>query len=148
SFLNGFGGSHSVKYGFGYRRVEATSGNLWPGNMILANERANNLQAQVFRHGLGTNRAQYLDFYAGDTLTRDPWTIAGGLRYDRQNGKALPSTTQANAAFPDLVPGAVFAGYDTPFTWNNWSPRIGATYALDDSRKTIARASYSRYAGQ
>jgi len=28
------------------------------------------------------------------------------------------------------------------------SPRVGVTYALDDSRKTIARASYSMFAGQ
>jgi Carboxypeptidase regulatory-like domain/TonB-dependent Receptor Plug Domain len=148
SFLNGFGGSHSVKYGFGWRRVEATAGSLWPGNMILANERAGNLQAQVFRQGLGGNRAKYVDFYVGDTLSRDRWTIDAGLRYDRQNGEALPSRTLANAAFPDLVPGVVFDGYKSPFTWNNWSPRIGATYALDDSRKTILRGSYSRSAGQ
>ena len=46
------------------------------------------------------------------------------------------------------MPGVVFAGYKTPFTWNNWSPRAGVTYALDDARKTWPRASYSRYAGQ
>ena len=28
------------------------------------------------------------------------------------------------------------------------SPRLGITYALDESRKTILRANYSRYAGQ
>ena len=42
----------------------------------------------------------------------------------------------------------MFAGYKTPFTWNNFSPRAGVTYALDDDRKTVARASFSRYAGQ
>jgi len=46
------------------------------------------------------------------------------------------------------VPGVSFAGYDSPFTWTNFSPRAGVTYALDESRKTIARVSFSRYAGQ
>ena len=46
------------------------------------------------------------------------------------------------------MPGIDFAGYDAPFTWNNFSPRAGITYALDESRKTILRASFSRYAGQ
>ncbi len=46
------------------------------------------------------------------------------------------------------MPGLSFTGYDSPFTWNNVSPRAGVTYALDESRKTIARASFSRYAGQ
>src|SRR5262249_17216709 len=137
-----------LKYGFGYRRVEAISGTLWPGNGILANERTGNLQAQVFRQGYGGNRANYLNFYVGDTVSKDRLTIDVGLRYDRQDGEALPSTTAANPAFPDLVPGVIFPGYKTPFTWNNWSPRAGMTYALDNARKTILRASYTRYAGQ
>ena len=148
SFLTGMGGSHDIKYGFGYRTTQAISGTLWPGNMILANERANNLQAQAFRQGLGGNQTNYLNLYVGDTISFRRATIDVGLRYDRQNGKALPSETLPNAAFPQLIPGVVFAGYETPFTWNNWSPRIGITYALDEERRTIARASYSRYAGQ
>jgi carboxypeptidase family protein/TonB-dependent receptor-like protein len=148
SFLNGFGGSHELKYGFGWRRTDAISGTLWPGNMIRADERAGNLQAFVFRQGYGGNRVFYWDFYVGDTVSLDRFTIDAGLRYDRQNGKALPSQTLANPAFPTLVPGIIFDGYDTPFTWNNWSPRVGVTYALDADRRTVARASYSRGAGQ
>ena len=70
------------------------------------------------------------------------------MRFDRQDGEALPSETLSNPAFPAVVPGIVFAGYKTPFTWNNFSPRAGVTYALDEDRKTVARASFSRYAGQ
>jgi hypothetical protein len=148
SFLTGLGSSHDLKYGFGYRTTQAISGTLWPGNMILANERAGNLQAQVFREGRGGNQTNYLNFYVGDTISMRRATIDVGLRFDRQDGEALPSETLPSAAFPELVPGISFAGYKTPFTWNNWSPRIGITYALDEERKTIARASYSRYAGQ
>ena len=75
-------------------------------------------------------------------------TIDLGLRYDQQGGKALPSVTTANPAFPNVVPGLNFAGYDAPFTWKNLSPRAGLTYALDDTRQTVARASYSRFSGQ
>src|SRR5262249_48986936 len=32
--------------------------------------------------------------------------------------------------------------------WNNVSPRAGVTYALDESRQTVLRASYTRFAGQ
>jgi hypothetical protein len=148
TFLTGLGGSHEVKFGFGWRRVDAISTTNWPGNMILAIERANNLQAQVFRQGSGGNRANYTDFYVGDTLSHNRWTLDVGLRYDRQDGEALPSTTLANAAFPDVVPGFSFDGYKTPFTWNDWSPRAGLTYALDNSRRTVARASFTRAAGQ
>jgi outer membrane receptor for Fe3+-dicitrate len=122
---------------------------LWPGNGILAIENTpTDKRAQVFRQGYGSNEADYLDFYASDTITHNRLTIFGGIRYDRQWGKALPSTTKANPAFPNLVPGLVFTGYDAPFKWNNVSPHIGVTYAVDPSRKTVVRASYSRYAGQ
>jgi hypothetical protein len=148
SFTNRLGGSHDIKFGLGYRTTDAVSGTLWPGNGILANERAGNLQAQVFRQGMGGNRANYLNFYVGDTIAMNRVTIDLGLRFDRQDGEALPSETLANPAFPAVVPGIVFAGYKTPFTWNDFSPRAGVTIALDDDRKMVARASFSRYAGQ
>jgi hypothetical protein len=148
SFMNRMGATHDIKFGVGYRTTDAISGTLWPGNGILANARANNLQAQVFRQGYGGNRANYLNFYVGDTIAMKQVTIDLGLRFDRQDGEALPSNTEANPAFPSVVPGVVFAGYKTPFTWNDLSPRVGITYAVDADRKTVARASYSRYAGQ
>jgi hypothetical protein len=148
NFVTAMGATHDLKYGFGFRTVDAVSGTLWPGNGILANERTGDLQAQVFRQGFGGNRADYLDFYVGDTIARSRMTLDLGIRYDQQWGKALPSQTLANPAFPNVVPGLSFAGYDTPFTWKNVSPRAGLTYALTESRKTVARASFSRYAGQ
>ena len=149
SFLSRFGASHDVKYGFGWRRVNATTGMLWPGNGILAVvQNATTSIAQVFREGSGTNRTQYADAYLGDTISKGRATIDLGVRYDHQGGRALPSVTAANPAFPSLVPGLNFAGYDAPFTWNNVSPRAGFTYALDESRRTVARASYARFAGQ
>jgi hypothetical protein len=149
SFLTRLGASHDVKYGFGWRRVNATTGTLWPGNGILAvAQNATTSIAQVFREGSGTNRTQYVDAYLGDTMSKGRATIDLGVRYDHQGGRALPSSTAANPALPSLVPGLVFAGYDAPFTWNNVSPRAGLTYALDESRRTVARASYARFAGQ
>jgi carboxypeptidase family protein/TonB-dependent receptor-like protein len=149
SFLELGNAAHDLRYGVGFRRADALSSTLWPGNGVLAIENSpTDFRAQVFRQGLGTNRAQYLDFYAGDTISKNRLTIDLGVRYDRQTGQALASDTASNAAFPDLVPGLSFSGYTTPFTWTNFSPRAGLTYALDDSRKSIVRASYSRYAGQ
>ncbi len=149
TFFSGIGASHALKYGWGFRRADSTNRDLYPGNMILAIENSStDFQARVYREGFGANRASYLDFYAGDTITRGRTTITAGIRYDHQWGKALPSKTQANKAFPNLVPSLVFGGYDAPFTWNSVSPRLGITYALDQNRKTIIRAGYARYAAQ
>jgi hypothetical protein len=149
SFATTGGVAHDLKYGFGWRRINATTRTLWPGNGILAmRQSATQSFAQLFREGSGTNRTEYTDFYAGDTMSLDRVTIDLGVRYDRQGGAALASRTAANPAFPALVPGLVFAGYDAPFTWKNWSPRAGVTYAIGEARKMLVRASYSRYAGQ
>jgi len=149
SFFTGAGGTHAVKYGFGFRNTQGTTETLWPGNSILAlRQTATQSFAELFRQGSGTNTANYLDFYAGDTFSINRATLNYGVRYDRQWGAALPSNTTANPAFPAALPGAVFAGYNSPFIWNNVSPRVGATYALDEAGKTQVRMSVSRYAGQ
>lgn len=149
SFMTWKGSSHDFKFGFGWCRVNATTRTLWPGNGILAlRQTATASFAQLFREGSGTNRTTYTDFYVGDTISLNRVTIDLGVRYDQQGGAALASETAANPAFPALVPGLIFAGYDAPFTWKNWSPRAGLTFAIDESRKTLVRASYSRYVGQ
>lgn len=142
------GGSHDFKYGVHWRRTEAYSQNLYPGNMIVGYDNSDGRRARVYRQGAGTNRTEQWSLYAGDTMSLNRLTVDLGVRYDRQAGKALPSQTLSNAAFPNLVPGISFDGYDTPFTWNNISPRAGLTYALDSSSRTIVRASFSRFAGQ
>jgi hypothetical protein len=158
-FTHAINTPHELKFGFSYRTVKGMTGTLWPGDMLVGFDnsiapgftrldRQSDQVARIYRQGLGANRATYLDFYAGDTITKGRLTVDLGVRYDRQWGEALPSSTQSNKAFPDLVPGIVFAGYRAPFTFNNLSPRAGMTWALDDNRHTILRASYSRYAGQ
>jgi len=149
AFVKAAGMSHDIQIGSGFRTTDAWTLNEWPGNGILAIENSpTDFRAQVFRQGNGGNRANYFDIHAGDTISKGRATINVGLRYDRQWGEALSSTIAGNKAFPDLVPGLTFAGYDSPFTWKNFSPRAGLTYALDESRHTIARVTYSRFAGQ
>jgi hypothetical protein len=149
AFVKALGVTHDVQFGAGYRTTDAITVNEWPGNGILALENSpTDLRAQVFRQGKGGNRANYFDLHVGDTIAKGRSTINLGLRYDRQSGEALPSTITGNVAFATLVPGLTFDGYESPFTWKNFSPRAGLTYALDENRRTIARAAYSRFAGQ
>jgi hypothetical protein len=149
AFVKALGMTHDIRVGSGYRTTDSLTLNQWPGNGILGLENSpTDFRAQVFRQGFGGNRARYFDVHASDTMTKGRSTLNVGVRYDRQWGAALPSTIVGNTAFPTLVPGLTFAGYESPFMWKNFSPRAGFTYALDESHKTIARVSYSRFAGQ
>ena len=148
-FKTGMGGSHNFKYGVGYRRTDAFSQTIWPGDKIQGRiESATNTVARLYREGAGTDRTEYFSLYVGDTFSRDRLTLDVGLRYDRQGGKALPSATEGNGAFGDLVPGISFTGYEAPFTWNDVTPRAGFTYALDDAGKTLLRGSIGTSVGQ
>jgi hypothetical protein len=148
-FRGAWGGSHDFQYGISYRRHDSFSRVVWPGNMLVGQiEAADDFRAFVYREGAGTNRTEYFSLYGGDTIAFDRLTLNLGLRYDRQWGSALPSETMSNPALPDLVPGIRFEGYRAPFTWNIFSPRAGLTYALGADRRTLLRASYSRFAGQ
>jgi len=150
-FVRAFAVSHNVKYGIGFRRVLNQVEVEWPGNGIVAVEQTGTTpgtsnRAIVFRQSKGANLVKYFDFYVGDSVSLNRVTIDAAVRFDRQWGEALPSTTDGSKAFPEVIPGAVFPGYESPFTWNNVSPRVGLSYQLDG--KTVARASYSRFAGQ
>ena len=91
---------------------------------------------------------QYTFGYLGDTFTKDRMTLNAGFRYDHQVGKNEPSTAAANPALPDILGALDFDGSGVGATWNDLSPRASLSYALDEGRKTVLRASFARYAGQ
>jgi hypothetical protein len=148
-FRQALGGNHDISFGFSWRRHDATTNTVYPGNMIQGYDNSDtDRRGRVWREGLGTNRTEYLALYVGDTFQRGRLTLNAGLRFDRQDGAALASDARANAGLPTVVPGISFSGYDTPFTWNTVLPRIGVTYALDETSKTLLRANFSMYASQ
>ena len=52
----------------------------------------------------------------------------------------------ANPIAPGVLPTLTFPDQSPLFTWNSWSPRVGATFRVDD--KTIIRGSYAMFQGQ
>jgi len=148
-FLTALGGNHELKFGGGYRWTEALTGTVWPGDKVVAfDNSATDKRVRLYREGKGVNRTFYTSAYLGDTFTKDRLTLNLGVRYDRQTGRAVGTDVVGNGAFANVVPGISFGGYDAPFTWTDVSPRAGFTLALDQSRKTLIRASYARYATQ
>jgi hypothetical protein len=152
-FVAGMGGSHELKFGFGYRSTPvhsetnmptSTGDGLW-GRLFTPSSG----YALVVRNRVSSYKYQYTSGYLGDTFTKDRLTVNLGVRFDQQKGNNEPSTSPANPTFPDLLPALDYTGqYSTPIKWNNFSPRVGVTLALDDSRRTVVRGSYAFYQGQ
>jgi hypothetical protein len=146
--------SHELKYGAGYHEAKVTSTSVWlgvgweqaPG--FAGTNPANGNYLALARPANLIVKNKYTQGYAQDTLTVGNLTANVGLRYDKQTGTNLPSTSPANPLRPDILPAVNYGGAPAGFTWNNVVPRLGLTYALGKDRKTLLRASYSRFADQ
>ena len=143
SFFNTGNLSHELKFGAAYRDVEQSSMTRWPGGgwetggLLL-----------LSRDARPQTKVEYASAFVQDTLTVGNLTANLGLRFDRQGGENLPTSVRANPVAPDLLPAVDYAGGDAGFEWESITPRLGLTYALGAERKTLVRASYSRFADQ
>jgi carboxypeptidase family protein/TonB-dependent receptor-like protein len=149
-FAQGMGGNHELKFGFGYRANPVTSITAYSGGSVLAYDNGGGEGfAQVYRDRVASFKGQNWHAYLGDTFTKGRLGLNVGVRWDRQTAANRDSSAPANDLFPELVPAATIdAASLQDIAWSDLSPRVALNYALDESRKTVLRASYSRYAGQ
>jgi hypothetical protein len=153
SFFNTGNLSHELKFGAGLREAEVTSLTAWGGFGLLLNGptqvgTARNVLA-VARNGNPSITTEYTSAYVQDTLTVGNLTANFGLRYDLQQGTNNASNVPAGPGiFASVLPAQQVNSSDIGFEWENITPRLGLTYALGAERKTLLRASYSRFADQ
>jgi hypothetical protein len=136
--------NHELKFGFGYRRTPIASASAAPGDetYIRAGE------AVITRAARPSYGSNYRSAFVGDTITAGNLTLNAGFRYDIQRARNNSNSVEANPAFPDLLPAATYPGDTRALEWKTISPRLSATYALGDNKRTLLRGSYARYADQ
>jgi len=137
--------SHELKFGFGYRYATTEVSSSIPGRQVYGDENLG--LAYITRAAVGRTQDQRLGVFLSDTLTSDRLTVSGGVRYDYGRARNEAASVPANPEYPDLLPAVSYpgdAGY--PISAGRWQPRVGATYALGQNRRTLLRASYSRFA--
>jgi len=149
-FKEGMGGNHELRFGFGYRANPVHSSTRYAGNGSVARNFGDGEGVAVlFRDRVAFFKGTNTDVYIGDTFTKGRMTLNAGLRYDIQKASNEASSAPAQRLLPDLFPGVTVDPSNLQgIEWKDVSPRVAVTYALDDARKTVARASYAQYAGQ
>ncbi len=149
-FTAGMGGNHQLKFGFGYKKADVTTYDIYGGNPGLLGyiNGPGDTVLEVKRQALIKYSGTFWYGYVGDVFTRDRWTFNLGARFDSQKAENLPAQVPANATFPNILPAINYPGGGTGISWFDISPRLGISYALGDSRKTVARASFARYASK
>ena len=147
-FKSAMGGQHEFKFGFNYRKNPSRTTTTYSGNQIYAVKQPGEGIAQITRQRNVRFTEEIWSGYLGDSFTKGRVTANLGVRWDRQHAFNEPSTATANPAFPNLLPDLAYDGSGPTITWKDFSPRASVDIALDESHKTILRASYARYAGQ
>jgi Carboxypeptidase regulatory-like domain/TonB-dependent Receptor Plug Domain len=144
-----FHGVHEVRFGGAWRSTSADTRQTWPGSHLVASwEGYPNMLVQVARNYNSYTTARYISAFATDTLSLARVTLTGGLRVDRQTSSLGPAVVPAVPGFETLLPAVVSTQIDNVFTWSNVTPRLSATYAIDEARKTVVRGSYAMFASQ
>jgi hypothetical protein len=151
---NYFRGRHEVKFGAMWRKNDVKRSLLIPGfdgpnGIHTTHDGYPNMIADVWVGNDLTNAtAQYWSAYVGDTMTFDRLTVNAGVRWDRQAAGTNDNTQVGSTIFPQYLPDLTSEGIQEVIVYNTLTPRIGLSYALDESRRTIARASYAAFADQ
>jgi hypothetical protein len=148
AYINTSSVGHELKFGFGYRDTPVESITVWSGNGNFGNFYDGYALAALTRPAIPNFGSRYTDFYLGDTIILNNLTLTGGFRYDIQRARNFGSSVPANPVVPDLLPAVDYAGDERALEWKGISPRIGATLALGEDRRTVVRGSYNRYMDQ
>ncbi len=154
-FFNTGSAGHELKFGGSFREQSNDSGTTWPhGNRVysgayLGYDDPDQALVEFFRNRKNSIVSDYGALWAQDTITLSRLTVNAGVRYDRQYMKNLANLDVGVPAAQGLLPPIDFKGnHAGGFTWNTVEPRVGVTYALGESRQTLLRGTFSRYAEQ
>jgi hypothetical protein len=142
------GGDHAIKAGVLYQTGRGDTFNHVGGNTTARFTRGVATNADLHRDAATAYELKHWGFFLQDTYTRGRLTGLVGLRFDSQADKALAASVDAHPFVPELLPAVSFAGADPGVTWNDWSPRLGLTYDVFGTGRTVVRTSYSIYYGQ
>jgi hypothetical protein len=146
---NSFKGRHELKFGFGWRKAEVDSSDVYPGNGVISNFNGYpDMIAKITRPGHFLTDAIYTSAYGGDTISWDRLTVNLGLRWDRSSASLGAATVPASPVLPNLLPSLTATSAKNAVVMNAVTPRIGVNWALDESRKTLVRGSYAMFASQ
>jgi hypothetical protein len=155
-FFNTGPAGHELKFGFQYRTAPVTSSSGWPGsqnvgyfdNQAPPPGATTGNYARLTRGVTSGISQEYYNAYVGDTLTLSNLTLNFGLRYDLQRGNPEGASVLENSLRPDLLPGFDAPAGEQAFEGEDFSPRVGATYAIGKDRKLLVKASYGRFPDQ
>jgi hypothetical protein len=145
---NLLGGDHSMKFGARWRSTPFDSFAKRGGGVTARVDAGAPVEADFYRDSASLREMSAVSAYFNDSWKRGRVRLNLGVRVDYQDDRAKPADVPANPIIPDILPALAFPGADSGVTFTDWSPRLGATYDLLGTGKTVAKASFAIYYGQ
>lgn len=141
------GGDHSTKFGFRWRSTPYQTISKTGGGATARIRASGVNEVDVTRDG-DTNREMWqYSLYFSDSYKTGRSTLTWGLRYDRQDDRAIAASIAANPLLPDLLPAVNFTGADSGVTYNDVSPRLSYSYDVRGTGRSVIKASANRFYG-
>jgi hypothetical protein len=145
-FKDGLAGSHDIKVGgevFDETFTEEYLPNSY-GNLSISYTRDGvPSEVELFDAGRINATLMTYSFYANDTWrVNNRLTLTPGLRFDRFIN-SLPEQSHPAGRF-SATP-IQFAAVDDLVSWNLFGPRLGVTYDLSGSGRTVLKFNYGTY---
>jgi hypothetical protein len=148
-FLPGvLGGDHAFKAGFRWRTARGYAEAHRGGNTVARFRNGVAAEADLYRDSVTDYHLETWAVYAQDTYTVRRLTLNFGFRLDSQDDTARPSSVPAHPFAPQWLPAIAFGGADPGVVWRDFSPRLGLTYDVFGTGRTVAKVSYATYYGQ
>jgi hypothetical protein len=146
---NAFRGRHEWMFGFAWRKATVDSTTAYPGNGVISYHTGYPAMIAVLRRDRAVAAdGVYTSAYVADTWTQDRLTVQFGARWDRQASSLGAASVAGSSVRPDLLPTISTVPVKDAVVYNAVTPRIGMTFALNEQRKTLARAGYAMFASQ
>jgi hypothetical protein len=143
-----FAGKHEVKFGFAWRKTPVNSISEVTGSRIFSLHAGYpNMGALAQRDNNSNTEGKYANGFITDTISLDRFTVTAGIRFDHQTSSYLETTSHGVPGIP-LLPDITAPAVKNAYKFNVLAPRVGVTYALNETRRTVARASYAMFASQ
>jgi hypothetical protein len=143
-----FAGGQELKFGFGWRRTPVESQSVVPGSKVITYWMGYpNLLAFAQQDYAFNTIGRYTNAFVTDTIQLARMTLIAGIRYDLQTSSLSATEVPAVLNVPLLPPVSVKPVPDV-YRFRNITPRLGVTYAVEEARKTLVRASYAEFASQ
>ncbi len=145
---NLLGGDHALKFGWKWRSTPVERYVHRGGNGVVITSANVPVEFTATRDQTSLQTLKTISGYVNDSFTRDRFTLNVGVRADFQDDSVKSRQAPANPIVPEFLPAVDFPGADANVEWFDVSPRLGMTYDLFGSGKTILKASGSIYYGQ